>query len=52
MDAFTLIESTSAISGEEEFEEKMNAIPPVVSKILRIAIEHLGDEIDFSFAHP
>lgn len=52
MDAATLIGAVSGISSEEEFEEKLSEIPPQFALLIRIAIDHMGDEIDFSFAHP
>ena len=55
MDAFTLISSTSNVTSDEEedFEEFLNtSVPPALAKLIRIVVEHLGNEIDFSIVHP
>ena len=53
MDALSLISATSNVSSEEEFDEHLdNMVPPPLASLIRIAMEYLGDEIEFSFAHP
>ena len=54
MDASTLISSTSHVSSEdeEELEEHLKTFPYGLGELLKILIEHLGDEIDFSVVHP
>ena len=53
MDAMSLISATSNVSSEEEFDEYLQTeVHPPLAEIIRIAVEHLGDEVEFSFAHP
>lgn len=43
----------SEVSSEDEFDEFLNTqVPPHIAAIIKIGLEYLGDEIDFSFVHP
>lgn len=54
MDAFTLIMSITSIATDEEFDEslKSSGIPEPLYHLIKLGVDHLGDEIDFSVAHP
>jgi hypothetical protein len=52
MDASSLISGTSGVA-EDGFDEHLaEEVPPHFVELIKIAMEHLGDEIAFSFAHP
>lgn len=54
MDAYTLIQTISSVSTDEEFDQQLQEadIPEALFHLIKLGVECLGDEIDFSFAHP
>ena len=52
MDAGSLISATSNVSSEEEFEEYLNNLPGALQTLVKMAVDHLGDEVEFSVCHP
>jgi hypothetical protein len=54
MDLQTLISSTSSVSSDEDddLNEHLNTLPYNMGKLLRIVIDNLGDEVDFTLVHP
>lgn len=54
MDAHTLIGATSSVGSDEELEEHLDNLgaPQAISHLLKVLIEHMGDEIGLSVTHP
>lgn len=56
MDAYTLISSTSNVSSEEDDELVKHldglAIPPAIAHLIKVLIEHMGDQVCLSVTHP
>jgi hypothetical protein len=54
MDAHSLIGATSSIGSDEELEEhlKVLALPESIGHLLKVLIEHMGDEMNLTITHP
>lgn len=53
MDAQTLISATSNVSSDDDLEEFLStSVPPHISLIAKILINHLGDEVNMTALHP
>lgn len=55
MDAFSLIGATSGVSSDEEFfEEHLPGLdaPEAIVHLLRVLVEHMGDEVALTVTHP
>jgi hypothetical protein len=52
MDASSLISGTSGVADDGFDEHLAEEVPSHLVELIKIAMDHLGDEIDFSFAHP
>ena len=54
MDANTLISSISGISSDEELEQHMTSLaaPEAITHLMKVLIEHMADEVNFTVLHP
>ena len=54
MDAPSFISATSNVNSDDDLPEHLNnlTIPPAISHILKVLVDHLGDEIDIAAFHP
>jgi len=53
MDALTLIHSVGGCSSDDELENHLNTvIPPPFGPLIKVIIDHLGNEINYSVIQP